>query len=666
MINSIIVQCVSLVFLLLLFCVYFSKDTINNVENRIYKHSIIINLFSILLDITSIFTIYYMNGSLFNIIISKLYLVTILMWIALLTIYIFMISIKPDDNLSEEKKNKKKVLIQSISLGIFIACALYIFIADIEFVCEPGKIYSYGKSVSFLYGLTGVCFIIWFIRIVTRFKYIVKTKCIPVVFYVIFGIVSSLIQQTHPEILLISFAETFDTFIMFFTIENPDVKMLKEVALSRDRAEQANRAKSDFLSSMSHEIRTPLNAIVGLSEDITSYKDQVPKEVVEDSEDIMNASQTLLEIVGNILDINKIESNKMEIIDCCYNFRDEIMNMCKVTSTRIGDKHIDFNLRIAEDIPYELIGDKGKVKEVVNNLLTNSIKYTEEGTIDLTIKCVNRIEESKTTLMITCQDTGRGIKADDINKLFNKFERLDVERNTTAEGTGLGLAITKSLIEMMGGNINVQSQFGKGSIFVVQIPQRISQLHAPEGVVETSDSEEDDFDDYKGKRILIVDDNKLNIKVAKKTLQDFDVVIDEASDGQECLNKVVNGDEYDLILMDIMMPIMSGETALLKLKENPHFDIPTIALTADAVSGAKEKYIDSGFVDYLAKPFTKQQIKEKLDLIFKRDRKMYEDKWKSAPEIVVVGDENEINDVAVNNNISNNVDNTTDSSEELI
>ena len=640
MINSIIVQCVSLVFLLLLFFVYFSKDTINNIENKIYKRSIIINMCSIMLDIMSIFTIYYMNGTLFNIIISKLYLVTILMWIALLTVYIFMISVKTSTfEIEEEKKNKKNIIVQSVSIFIFALCCIYVFLTDIEFVNEPGKIYSLGQAVSFVYGFTAVCFFIWFVRIIYRFKYIIKFKCIPIVFYVIFGILSSFIQQNHPEILLISFAETFCTFVMFFTIENPDLKMLKEVALSRDRAEQANRAKSDFLSSMSHEIRTPLNAIVGLSEDITSYKDQVPKEVVEDSEDIMNASQTLLEIVGNILDINKIESNKMEIIDTCYNFKEEIMNMCKVTSTRIGDKHIDFNLRMAEDIPYELIGDKGKVKEVVNNLLTNSIKYTEEGTIDLTIKCVNRIEENKTTLMITCQDTGRGIKAEDINKLFTKFERLDVERNTTAEGTGLGLAITKSLIEMMGGNINVQSQFGKGSIFVVQIPQKISQLHAPEGVVESSSDDEDTFDDYKGKRILIVDDNKLNIKVARKTLQDFDVIIDEASDGQQCLDKVVNGNEYDLILMDIMMPVMSGETALLKLKENPHFDIPTIALTADAVSGAKEKYIDSGFVDYLAKPFTKQQIKEKLDLIFKRDRKMYEDKWKSAPEIVVVGDD---------------------------
>ena len=642
MINSIIVQCVSMVFLLLLFFVYFSKDTIDNVENRIYKRSIIINLFSIMLDIMSVFTIYFVNGSFFNILISKLYLITILMWISFLTIYIFMISIKPDDNVDEDRKSKKNIFVQAVSIIIFVACCFYVMIANIDFVNEPGKIYSFGQAVSFIYTVTAVSFFVWFIRIFTRFKYIVKTKCIPIVFYVIFGILSSLIQQNHPEILLISFAETFCTFIMFFTIENPDLKMLKEIAISRDRAEQANRAKSDFLSSMSHEIRTPLNAIVGLSEDITNYKDQVPKEVVEDSEDIMNASQTLLEIVGNILDINKIESNKMEIIDACYNFKEEITNMCKVTSTRIGDKHIDFNLNIAEDIPYELYGDKGKVKEVVNNLLTNSIKYTESGRIDLTIKCVNNIDSNLCNLIISCQDTGRGIKAENITKLFTKFERLDVERNTTAEGTGLGLAITKSLVEMMGGKINVQSQFGEGSLFVVQLPQKISQLHAPVSLTNVIQSQYISSDNYKGKRILIVDDNKLNIKVARKTLQDFDFIIDEASDGQQCLDKVKNGNEYDLILMDIMMPNMSGETAFLKLKENPNFKIPTIALTADAVSGAKEKYLDTGFVDYLAKPFTKQQIKEKLDFIFVKDRKTYEDRWKNVPGYVIGGDVNNI------------------------
>lgn len=583
---------------LLLIIVYFRKKRLDTLENRIYGWTIIVNFIGIILAITSYITIIYYNQiPITNMIISKALIVYYLTYIWLLTFYIYVISKKV--NYDNVHTDFKKII--NFGFIVYIILALTIIILPLYFKNDT-SVYSYGPSANVTYFVSAIAIIYWLFILFKNFKEIKTKKYAPIIAFIGIGGLVMVIQKMFPGVLLMTSMETFVTFLMFFSIENPDMKLINELNIAKSQAERANQVKSDFLSNMSHEIRTPLNAIVGFSQAL--QEENLPPQAQDEVKDIVMASDTLLDIVNGILDISKIEANKLEIVSTEYSLQAVLDELVSLSKARLGEKPIEFRCVFDPSIPPYLYGDKVRVKQVVLNILTNAIKYTKQGFIEFKVSSIQK--DGVCRLIISVEDSGIGIKAESINKLFTKFERLDIEKNNTIEGTGLGLAITKKLLELMGGQIVVQSVYGKGSKFTIALDQKI--VTNPTTVVETKTVVATSKLDLTGKKILVVDDNMINLKVASRLLKDYNCIVDTANSGFDCIDKISNGASYDLILMDDMMPKMSGVETFHKLKENENFHIPTVALTANAISGMKEKYLQEGFQDYLAKPIEKTEL----------------------------------------------------------
>lgn len=382
-------------------------------------------------------------------------------------------------------------------------------------------------------------------------------------------------------------------------------------------AKKASSARDIFLANMSHELRTPINTILGLNELI--IRESQDEAIKEYALDIRQAGSVLLTLVSDILDFTKLEAGQMELMEGIYDISSLLNDLINGISLQLRKKKLDLELDIANDIPYKLSGDEIHIRQIISNLLSNAVKYTEKGKITLHLGW-KRISEDEIKLELSVKDTGIGIKKSDIPKLFGVFQRMDSTARNKKDRTGLGLAITNRLVEMMGGRLEVQSTYGKGSEFSFSIAQKVID-NAPLGDFEKQYNESlRSTENYTQKfiapmgRILIVDDNAMNLAVAQGLLKQTRLQIDVASSGEECL-ALIKRKTYHLICLDHMMPVMDGvETlhAIRALEGNPSADIPVIALTANAVAGAREFYLNEGFQDYLTKPIDADKFENML------------------------------------------------------
>ena len=411
--------------------------------------------------------------------------------------------------------------------------------------------------------------------------------------------------------------------IVYYVLEAPDYHALQEsnekLKAAEREAIRANRAKSDFLASMSHEIRTPMNAVLGMDEMILR-ETEAGADITEEKlgrihgygENIRDAGQVLLSIINDILDLSKIESGKMELVREKYHFAKLLREVNNVVRIRAEQKGLHYLVETDGDMPEYFYGDELRVRQILVNILNNAVKYTEEGSVTLSVTQKER-EGNHIILRITVRDTGIGIRKEDMEQIFGAFQRVDKEVNHHIEGTGLGLSIVKQLILLVGGRIQVDSSFGEGSLFTVEIPQEI----AGEGLLKNYDAEQKQ-EERKGVevfrtencRFLLVDDNRMNLLVAKHFLDELGAEIVSVDSGEKALEQM-RREKYDLIFMDHMMPEMDGIQALEYSRtdpENINLETPMIMMTANALNGMREEYLSKGFADYISKPIDSKQL----------------------------------------------------------
>ena len=584
--TTIFLTIISFFYNILLMIAYFSKDKIKTLENKVYSKLIIINFIGIILELfCTIFAGYAKDYLMFYTILNKLFLVELTVWCSVFSIYVFLIS-------SNREKNQLRLYLKKVTMLhiiIDIITMILIFVLPIQFnINTLGYVmYSYGPSVNIVFGSSTLYIILMLTCLVKNFKNIKSKKYLPIYVYMVIGVLVGIIQKLYPEILAFTSMEAFITVIMYFTIENPDKKLLEEAHISKKIADAANEDKSMFIYNMMNDVKNVARDINKLSEEILNSDD------IEDNKyfarKIISSNNKLYSMANDIYNIDVIDDINVKTINNKYNITVLLKEIVRKNKKLFEDKGINFRYSIDSNLPDTLYGDSINLKNVLNTILGNSYKYTDRGYVELSANAIFKNDIAR--LVIKIEDSGVGIRAEELDKCLNK--------NTKDQNSLYG---ARKIINMMGGNLLISSEYNKGTTITIILDQKI-------GI-----DNKDNYDSYvNNKKILIVDDDNSNIKLIGKILDKHNILYDSSTLGKEALDRIRKGDKYDLILLDEDMPYMNGISVMNKLSKIKGFDTKVILLTRNNSIKYDEVYKDSGFSDYIIKPIDKDDLMNKIN-----------------------------------------------------
>lgn len=589
--TTIFLTIISFFYSVLLMIAYFSKDKIKTLENKVYSKLIIINFIGIILELfCTIFAGYAKDYLVFYTILNKLFLVELTIWCSVFSVYVFLISSKKEKN--ELKSYLKKVSIFHIVIDVITM--FLIFVLPVQFnINDLGYVmYSYGPSVNIVFISSTLYIILMFTCLIRNFKNIKNKKYLPIYVYMVIGVLVGIVQKLHPEILAFTSMEAFITVIMYFTIENPDKKLLEEIHMSKKIADAANEDKSMLIYNMMNEVKSIASDINKSSEVILNSNNLEENRFF--AREIISSNNKLYSMANNIYNIDVIDDINVKTVKNKYNIKLLLKEVISKNKELFEDKDISFRFNIDSNLPNTLYGDSINLKNVLNTIIGNSYKYTDKGYVELSVNAI--FKKDIVRLIIKIEDSGIGIKAEDLDKCLNK--------NTKDQNSLYG---ARKTINIMGGNLLISSEYNKGTIVTIILDQKIY-----------TDSNKDNYDNYvNNKKILIIDDNNSSIKLISKILDKHNILYDSSNLGKEALDRIRKGDKYDLILLDEDMPYMNGISVMNKLNKIKGFDTKVILLTKNGNIIYDDIYKDSGFSDYIIKPIDKDDLMNKINKYLK-------------------------------------------------